>query len=88
MLTQISPQTHKVSIAPQDDARLPILEAQIKNQWMRHRQSYYRMLNKDGSLEREIKRTALHCLLVLHQAEERSLNPDQGRELIRELIIP
>jgi len=88
MSKQISPQAHKVSIAPEDDARLPILEAQIENQWMQYRQSYCRMLKKDGSLQREIKRTALNCVLALHQAEERGLNPDQGRELIRDLIIP
>jgi hypothetical protein len=83
-----NPQAEKVTIKPEEDARLPILEAQIETAWIKHRATYYRMLQKNGTLKKQLRETALRCVLVLHQYQEKGLNPDQGREAIQELIVP
>ena len=78
----------QVSIKPEEDARLPSLEARIDREWSLYRAEWYKHLKADGTLEKEIKQRALWCVEVLHQYEDRGLNPDQGREAIRELIVP
>jgi hypothetical protein len=35
-----------------------------------------------------VKETALDCVRVLDEYQNRGLNPDQGREVIREIILP
>lgn len=78
----------RVSIKPEEDARLPILEAQIEREWRQHRSGYVKSLQKTGQLQKQVHETALWCVHVLHDAENRGLNPDQGRELIQPLIHP
>lgn len=78
----------RVSVKPEEDARLPILEAQIEREWRRWRKSYVKLLLKEGRFETQVRETALWCIQVMNQYEERGLNPDQGREAARELIFP
>jgi hypothetical protein len=78
----------QVSIKPEEDARLPILEARIEREWRQYRSGYVKSLQKSGQLQKQVRATALWCVQVLHDAENRGLNPDQGRELIQPLIHP
>ncbi len=78
----------QVSIPPEEDARLPILEAEIESTWRAHQKRYVKYLEKEGALRNQIRETARTCVRVLHQCENRGLNPDQGREAIQELIYP
>lgn len=78
----------QVSIPPQEDARLPILEAKIDRQWQQFRPKYYRELKAKGTLQQQIRQTALMCVETLHQFQNKGLSPDQGREAIQSLIIP
>jgi hypothetical protein len=79
-----------VTIEPEEDARLPILEARIERDRKAYRRGHVKALKAQGpgTLEREIKSTALLCVRVLHQYEERGLGADQAREVVQELIIP
>jgi thermostable 8-oxoguanine DNA glycosylase len=67
------------SVKPEDDARLPSLEARIDREWSQFRPKFYK------ALKESIHKTAIWCIETLNQAQENGLNPDQGRELIREL---
>ncbi len=78
----------KVTIKPEDDARIPILKAQIESEWRQYRRAYVKSLQNTGQLQKQVHETALWCVQVLHDAENRGLNPDQGRELIQPLIHP
>jgi hypothetical protein len=78
----------KISIPPEEDARLPILEAKIEKQWMRFRQKYYQRLKSEGQLAKTVRETALDCIRLMNQYEEHGLNPDQAREAMQELIQP
>jgi len=79
----------KVTIKPQEDARLPILEAEIESAWAQHRRKMYRELKAQGTLQQIIHNLALHCILVVHQYEERGHGADMAREFIwREMIFP
>ena len=49
----------QVTIKPSEDARLPTLEARIERDWKQWHPSYYRMLKKEGTLQSQIKQTAL-----------------------------
>ena len=81
-------QNERVSIPPEDDARLPILEAEIEREWNQWRPKYVRDLVKRGKLQEQIRETALWCIQVLNRYEERGLGADMGRETIRALIHP
>ena len=81
-------QNPQVAIKPEEDARLPILEAQIESEWRQFRSGYVKRLQKTGQLQKQVREIALWCVQVLHDAEKRGLNPDQGRELIQPLIHP
>ena len=78
----------QVSIPPEEDARLPVLEAQIETQWRRFRPKYVKQLESQSRLPEQIKETALSCISLLNDYQNRGLNPDQGREAIQDLIIP
>ena len=78
----------KVDVKPEEDARLGPLEARIEREWRKFRPKYVRELVKEGKLKESIHDTAIWCIKTLHQCEESGLNPDQGREAIRELILP
>ena len=75
-------------IKPEDDARLAPLEAEIEREWSQHRRSYYRLLKAEGKLTETVHDTALWCIKIMHQFEEKGLHPDQAREAIREIIFP
>jgi hypothetical protein len=77
-----------VSIPLEEDARLPILEVEIESTWRAHRKQYVKFLESCGTLKSQIRDTALSCVQVLQQCQNRGLNPDQGRDLIQELIYP
>lgn len=81
------PNAH-LSVRPAEDARLPILEAQIEREWNQFRPKYVRDLKARGKLQHQIRETALWCIQVLDRYEERGLGADQGREAIRALINP
>ena len=49
----------QVSISPAEDARLPILEAEIEREWRRWRPKYVRDLKARGKLQHQIRETAL-----------------------------
>jgi len=89
-IPQDSQQPEQVTITPEEDARLPILEARIDRDWKAYRSRYYKNLKADGSLEEEIKSTALICVRVLHQYQNLGLGlgADQAREVVQEIIIP
>ncbi|MDR3774548.1 MAG: hypothetical protein P4L26_14440 [Terracidiphilus sp.] len=78
----------RVPIKPEEDARIPILEAQIEREWRQYRRAYVKSLQKAGQLQKQVHETALWCVQVLRDAENRGLNPDQGRELMQPLIHP
>jgi hypothetical protein len=78
----------RVTIKPEEDARLPILEARIGREWRQFRKAFVKELIKDGMLERAVKDTALQCVRVLHEYQNAGHNPDQGREAIIPLIRP
>ncbi len=83
-----SPHNPQVSIPPAEDARLPVLEAEIEREWRAHRKGMVRILQAEGLLQTVIKEKALDCVRVLQEAQNRGLSPDQGRELMRALILP
>jgi FKBP-type peptidyl-prolyl cis-trans isomerase (trigger factor) len=76
------------SIRPEEDARLPILEAQIEREWRQFRSSYVRSLQKTGQLQKQVRETALQCVKVLLQYEEAGHGADQGREAMQVFIHP
>ena len=78
----------QVTIKPEEDARLPILKAQIEREWRQFRKAYVKELLKNGRLKSQVHATAIWCVQVLHQYEERGLGADQGREAIQALIHP
>jgi hypothetical protein len=78
----------QVSITPEEDARLPILEAQIEREWCQHRSGYVKSLKRAGTLKKQLRETALACIRVLHQYQNAGLNPDQGREAMGVFIHP
>ena len=77
----------KVSVKPEEDARLPILEAEIESHWLQHRKAFVRELRKENRLEKAIKATALDCVKLLHQYQEKGHNPDQAREAMWAYLI-
>jgi len=78
----------EVTIKPEEDARLPVLEAQIEREWREYRAGYAKSLQKTGRLQMQVRETALCCVRVLHQYEERGLGADQGREAMQAFIHP
>lgn len=78
----------QVTIKPEDDARLPILKAQIEREWGQYRPQYVKSLVRAGTLQQQIRETALQCVQVLHEYQNKGMNPDQGREAIQALIHP
>ena len=84
-MTHIVPQTF---VKPEEDARLGPLEARIEREWRQFRPKYFREIKASGRLQSEIRHTAIWCIETLNQFEAKGLNPDQGREAIRELILP
>lgn len=81
-------QIAQVTIKPEEDARLPILEARIEREWRQYRKAFVKGLVKEGIFQKAVKQTALQCVQVLHDYQNRGLNPDQGREAIIPLIHP
>ena len=81
-------QEHRVTVKPEDDARLPILKAQIEREWSQNRKGYVKSLVRAGRLQQQIRETALQCVIVLQQYEEAGHGADQGREAIQSLIHP
>ena len=79
---------HLIDVEPEEDARLEPLKARIEWEWHQIRPSYFRLLQREGRLQESIHRTAIWCIETLNQFQEKSLNPDQGRETIQELILP
>lgn len=73
---------------PEQDARLPILEAEIERRWQSDRPKYYDLLMKEGALQKQVKQTALMCVDVLQKSQQKGLHPDQAQELIQDLIVP
>lgn len=65
-------QNPKELIAPEEDARLPILEARIEREWWQYRSGYVKSLQKSGQLQKQDRATALWCVQVLHDAENKS----------------
>jgi hypothetical protein len=84
----IQSQPPEVSIPPREDARLPVLEAEIETRWRNFRRAYVRELVKEGKLQSQVRETALWCIQVLNDCQNRGLNADQARELIQPLIDP
>ena len=78
----------RVEVKPEEDARLPILEAEIEREWRQHRKAFVRELENQKFLQQAIKNTALSCVQVLQEYEAAGHNPDRGREAMRELIHP
>ena len=81
----MSPQ---VEVKPEEDARLPILEAQIEREWRQHRPGYVKNLLKENNLKQQVRQTAVACLKLANQYEERGLGADQAREAQQALIHP
>ena len=77
----------KVAVKPEEDARLPTLEAEIESHWLQHRKAFVRELRKENRLEKAIKATALDCVKLLHQYQEKGHNPDQAREAMWAYLI-
>jgi hypothetical protein len=78
----------QLSIKPEEDARLSILEVEIEREWNNYREAYVKSLRAQGVLQQRIRETALWCVQVLDEYQNRGLGADQGREAIRALILP
>jgi hypothetical protein len=78
----------QVNVKPEEDARLPILEARIEREWSLYRPKYLKSLKDKGTLEKEIHQTALMCIETLHQFQNKGLGADQRHEAIRAFIHP
>ena len=78
----------KVTVKPEEDARLPVLRAQIEREWNQSRPGYVKNLVRAGRLQEQLRETALQCVKVLQQYEEAGHGADQGREAIQALIHP
>ena len=74
-------------IKPEEDARLPILEAEIEREWRAHRKAFVRELEKQKFLHQAIKNTAIACVELLHQYEKRGHGADQAREAMYAYLI-
>lgn len=77
----------RVSIKPEEDARLPILEAQIEREWRQYRRAYVKSLLKAGQLQEQVHETALQCVRLLHEYQNNGQNPDQAREAMYAYFI-
>jgi len=77
-----------LSIAPDEDAGLPVLEAEIEREWRQWRRSCVKDLVARNRLKERVRETALWCVRVLDEYQNRGLGADQGREAIRALINP
>jgi hypothetical protein len=84
----VNTEPKQIDVKPEEDARLPILEAEIEREWRNHRKAYVKELLSQNRLKSQVHQTALQCVLVLHQYEARGLTPDQGREAMMPLIFP
>ncbi len=78
----------QVTIKPEEDARLPVLEAEIEREWRNHRKVYVKNLLSKGELQSQVQATALQCVRVQDEYQNRGLNPDQAREAMQCLIHP
>lgn len=76
------------SIPPEEDARLPILEAEIEKEWRQWRPKYVQDLMAKGALQKQIRETALWCIETMNRGASRGMSPDQQREMVRPLIHP
>ena len=45
-------------VSPEEDARLPILEAEIEREWSQHRSGYLKSLKQAGTLKKQLRETA------------------------------
>jgi hypothetical protein len=80
--------SNSVDIPPQEDARYPIYQAIIEREWREWRPRYVKLLVAEGSLKQCVDQMPLMCVNTLQQCERRGLGPDQGRELVNDMIIP
>ena len=78
----------QVQVKPDEDARLPILEAQIEREWRQSRPGYVKNLLKEKNLRYQVNQVALSCIRLANQYEERGLGADQAREAQQALIHP
>ena len=78
----------QVQVKPEEDARLPILEAQIEREWRQSRPGYVKNLLKEKNLRYQVNQVALSCIRLANQYEERGLGADQAREAQQALIHP
>jgi hypothetical protein len=85
--TEIDNEDENVSVQPADDARLPILEAEIESHWLQYRKAFVSELRKENRLEKTIKATALDCVKLLHHHQEKGHHPDQAREAMWAYLI-
>ena len=76
----------RVEVKPEEDARLPILEAEIEREWRNHRPGYVK--NLGSRMKNQVHETALSCIRIANQYEERGLGADQAREAQQALIHP
>jgi len=72
----------------EEDARYPIYQAIIEREWRQWRPRYVKLLMAEGSLKQTVDQMALMCVHTLQQCEKCELGPDQGRELVNQMIIP
>ena len=77
----------QVEVKPEEDARLPILEAEVEREWRNHRPGYVKNLEKENRLQVQVHATALSCVKLLNQYQEKGLNPDQAREAMYTYLI-
>ena len=78
----------RVEVKPEEDARLPILEAEIEREWRNHRPGYVKNLLSANRLRKQVHQTALSCIRVANEYEERGHGADQAREAQQALIHP
>jgi hypothetical protein len=57
----------QASIPLEEDARLPLMEAKVENQWQRWRPKYYKSLQASGNLKRQLWETAEQCIYMMNQ---------------------
>lgn len=81
-------EVNSVDIPPREDARYPLDQAIIEREWGQWRPRYVKLLVAEGSLKQSVDQMALMCVHTLQQCERRGLGPDQGRELVNDMIIP
>ena len=75
------------TIPPNEDARFGPLKAMTEAHWRDHRKKTVRSLEQRHRLDEELDHAVQNAILILNQAADRGLAPDQARELAYDALL-